>query len=291
MAAEVSDAELIKTATNFLMAAPPGEFLEVVTDVRALLPRESLLNDTAAETFKRYNEEQMIQVDSADGSHKFLICKAAEVAPGQYADHLGGAVVTFDHIKQEVAATRPISIGADTDADMEPLRAALDRAANNYIAEQFAFGTAGVYSGPQGFTVCLSSARFNPANYWNGRWRSVWTLPAGKSGNLTAQGRCRVAVHYYEDGNVQLHTDSSKKAQFAGAGDPEAFAANAIKAIAKAEQTLQQAVDASYATMGENTFKALRRALPISKQKINWALIRSYRLGSEVQAGGAPASS
>eukprot|EP00727_Mastigamoeba_balamuthi_P006562 m51a1_g2526 putative subunit of heterodimeric actin capping protein cap32 34 (285) ;mRNA; r:232822-234142 len=281
---EPTEADLIKTATGFLMSAPPGEFMEVVTDVRALLPRESLLNDSAAETFKRYNEDQMVQVDSQDRSHKVLITKYGCVGGNQYLDHAGGSVVTFDHIKQEITATRPIS--GEGESDLEPLRAAFERATQQYVAEQFQFGTGAVFASREGLTVCISSARFNPGNYWNGRWRSVWTVPVSRSGNVTINGKMRVQVHYYEDGNVQLNTEGAKKISAAASSDANAFAAAALKAIAKAEQGVHQSIDASYNTLGENTFKALRRPLPISHQKINWNLIRSYRLGQDVQ--GAP---
>ena len=87
-----------------------------------------------------------------------------------------------------------------------------------------------------------------------------------------------VDVHYYEDGNVQLKTNTEKSLS-APAGD----AAAAIKEISKAEQTFHSSLDTSYATMGETTFKALRRALPVIRTKVNWATIEQYRLGKAIQ--------
>lgn len=283
-----SEQELVKHATNMLLNAPPGEFMEVVTDVRALLPRESMLNDTALQTFKQYNEEQMIQVDSEDRSHKVLITKHGEIGDSQYFDYFGNAIVTFDHIKQEITASRPIA--GESDPGMESLRAAIDAAVNQYVSEHFPFGTGAAYSSraDNAIVVCIASARFNPTNFWNGRWRSVWTIPVAKSGNVNMSGRLRIQVHYYEDGNVQLTTDTPKKVAVPASGDVNAFAQNVIKAISKIEQVFEQSLDTSYVTMGDNTFKALRRALPMNKQKINWNLIHGYRLGNDVS--GAPSS-
>lgn len=39
-------------------------------DVRALIPNEQLLNNAAAETFREYNTEQMIQVQSPHNKHQ-----------------------------------------------------------------------------------------------------------------------------------------------------------------------------------------------------------------------------
>ena len=172
-----SQAQLVDIANNFLLNAPPGELMEVVTDVRALLPQESMLDATAPTTFKRYNEDQMVQADAEDKSHRFLITQHAELGTNEYIDHAGGVVATFDHVKQVVVSSRPIA-PADQDSSMEAMRAALDKSIAAYVNEHYPFGTYGVYAKDGQFYICITSTRFNPSNFWNGRWRSVWTVPA-----------------------------------------------------------------------------------------------------------------
>ncbi|KAH3756020.1 subunit of heterodimeric actin capping protein cap32/34 [Pelomyxa schiedti] len=277
-----TDAELVDIATRFLMNAPPGEFLDVVTDVRRLLPNESLLNSTAAATFKEYNCDQMVQVDAPGGTHKVLISKYGEVGENEYVDPVGQQVLQFDHIKQEVLSARPLS--GELSPDLEPARAAIEKQALTYCVDHYPNGTATVYSSraENAIFVCISSAKFSPSNFWNGRWRAEWKVVVAKSGNMQLSGRIRVQVHYYEDGNVQLQTDTTKKCTAPGAADPTALATNAMKAIIKVEQAFHQALDTSYTTMGETSFKALRRALPVTHSKIKWEAIRTYRVGTEV---------
>lgn len=155
--------------------------------------------------------------------------------------------------------------------------------------------------------MCISSSKFNPNNFWNGRWRSTWQItfsPTG--GQATIDGKLQVNVHYYEEGNVQLNNTVEKHLQSAGiylflllilqfylfiylaytttiGGDPSATAVNAMKAIIKAEQAFHSALDASYTTMGDTTFKALRRALPITRMKIDWNKIRTYKIGADLK--------
>jgi len=279
---DVTEEELVQIATNFLLNSPPGEFMDVVTDVRALIPNEQLLNNAAPETFREYNTEQMIQV--THNRHPVLITKHGEVGDSQYIDPRGGQVITFDHIKQEVTGARAIE--NELDGDVEPFRAAFDDEAVKYVQEHYPNGATTVYGKKQGnqykVIIAISASKFNPGNYWNGRWRSTWQVtfsPTG--GQATIDGKLQVNVHYYEEGNVQLNNTVEKHLQ-AQSGDPSATATNAMKAIVKAEQAFHAALDASYTTMGDTTFKALRRALPITRLKIDWNKIRTYKVASEL---------
>jgi capping protein alpha len=272
--AEVSNDELIEIANAFLLNSPPGEFMEVVTDVRALLPNENLITESAPRTFREYNTEQMVSVVSPKG-HKALITKYGEVADGEYLDHKGGLVLFWDHIKQEVTGSRAIGSG-DIENNVESLRAAFEKEAFNYIGEFYPHGATGVYGKDGKIIVCISSARFNPHNFWNGRWRSVWTFHNGE-----LVGHFKIVVHYYEDGNVQLNTDTTQTFNISG-GSPDATASAAFKQIQKAEQKLQEDLNHSYQTMGDTTFKALRRALPITRTRIDWNKIRNYKLGGQL---------
>jgi len=279
---DISNEDMVNIANGFLLAAPPGEFMEVVTDVRALLPNEQLLNSTAADTFREYNTEQMVQVNSPNNKHQVLITKHGEVGDGEYLDPRGNQIILYDHIKQEVTGSKP----ADLDTDAEPFRSTFDDEAVKYVSEHYPHGTSTVYGKRQGnqykVIVCISSSKFNPGNFWNGRWRSTWQITFGSGGGqATIDGKIQVNVHYYEDGNVQLNTNTEKHLQ-APAGDPAATATNVMKAIIKAEQTFHSSLDTSYTTMGDTTFKALRRALPITRQRIDWNKIRSLKIGSEI---------
>ncbi|PRP73951.1 subunit of heterodimeric actin capping protein cap32/34 [Planoprotostelium fungivorum] len=269
---EPTQEELIEIATNFILSSPPGELGEVVTDVRALLPDEKMINASASRTFREYNTEQMIAVDSPKG-HKVLITKYGEVSDSEFVDPRGGLVLRFDHIKQQVVGNRPIS--GELEASTEPLRSAFDKAFAEYVKEHYPQGAVTTYGKGGDIIVAISAARFNSNNFWNGRWRAVWTY---HNGELT--GHFKIVVHYYEDGNVQLNTDTTVKVSSPSAGSPDATAAAAVKAALKAEQTFQSSLEANYSTMGDTTFKALRRKLPITQTKIDWDKIKNYKVAN-----------
>jgi len=280
---EISNEEIVKIVTGFLLNSPPGEFMEVVTDVRGLLSDEAIINSSAPATFREYNTDQMVEVNSS-GGHKVLITKEGEVSPGEYLDPRGNQVIQFDHIRQEVTGTRPAA-GNEIDRDVEPYRSAIDAEMEKYCKEHYQTGSVTVYGKKAGggntVSICLSSYKFNPNNYWNGRWRSQWTAKFSNNGQVDLNGRIRINVHYYEDGNVQMTTDTPKKTNSPG-GNPQATASNIAKTIKKVEQDLHGKLEASYNTLSETTFKALRRILPVTRTKVEWPKIQAYRMGNEL---------
>lgn len=86
------------------------------------------------------------------------------------------------------------------------------------------------------------------------------------------KGTVKVDVHYYEDGNVRMNT--SKKMELSGASGAEAV----VREIAKAENKFQEELNRAFTNLAEGSFKALRRPLPVTRQKVEWEKIGGYRV-------------
>jgi capping protein alpha len=52
-----------------------------------------------------------------------------------------------------------------------------------------------------------------------------------------------------------------------------------VRQIATAEKKYQEDLNKAFASLSEGAFKALRRQLPITRQKIEWEKISGYRVG------------
>lgn len=58
-----------------------------------------------------------------------------------------------------------------------------------------------------------------------------------------------------------------------------------VKQIGAAERRYQEDLNKAFASLSEGAFKALRRQLPITRQKIEWEKISGYRLGQDIGGG------
>ena len=87
---------------------------------------------------------------------------------------------------------------------IKPLsRLALENSSLTYIAAHFHDGITSVFSTPgnsERFVVQVVANKYNPSNFWSGRWRSEYIVNLA---DRTLEGKILVNVHYYEQGNVR----------------------------------------------------------------------------------------
>ena len=193
---------------------------------------------------------------------------------------------------------------ADPDSLSEPWRSALEKELTAYVKIHYKDVACSVFgSSDQGLITlvcCIEAHKFQPANFWNARWRARWAItfqPSSTSSALSKvehelNGVIKAQVHYYEDGNVQLVSQKEAQEQVrVSVESVEATAKSIVQAIEKAENDYQHAISENYQTMSETTFKALRRALPVTRSKIDWNKISTYKIGNELKSSSSSSSS
>lgn len=138
----------------------------------------------------------------------------------------------------------------------------------------------------------------------NGLWRSIWTITFTPSqGKAEIFGKIKAQVHYYENGNVQLVSFKEIKESvnfsvnitlkvliflnlkflFSFFKNEKQLAENFKNIVEESENEYQVAISKNYQNMSDTTFKALRRALPVTRSKIDWNKIMGYRIGTELK--------
>eukprot|EP00743_Colponemidia_sp_Colp-15_P001823 GILK01001988.1.p1 GENE.GILK01001988.1~~GILK01001988.1.p1 ORF type:complete len:318 (-),score=43.73 GILK01001988.1:94-1002(-) len=294
---ELSDAEKMKIVRHFLISSPPGEIHEVLADCQKLVPRRLLEEDKLQDIFATYNEEHLTPVPLPQQEHKGLISADGKIDSKHYLDPKSRLVFEVNHVRGTSAGTRAAS-SAQLPDEAEPYRDAIQQAVTAYVNQYYPENMChfAVYSkmenGNVTITVCLSSKSVNLRNFWSGGWRSRWQLSfiPHQKGPIELKGSVKIDVHYYEDGNVQMKEQKPVSVSIPEHQDAAALGAAVAAAIQNAETELQSALEDMYVSLSDETFRAMRRVLPITGERMDWNIARLRMVRNLGGGGGAGAA-
>ncbi|OXA62275.1 F-actin-capping protein subunit alpha [Folsomia candida] len=282
----ITSEEKVRIVSDFILHSPPGEFNEVFNDVRTLLNNDTLLKEGASSSFAQYNKDQLTPCRVQGSEQPVVISEHNDLGGGRFYDPKTKQSFKYDHLKKEASDFQSY----DLDKKSEPWRSALETEFGAYVSQHYPHGVYSIFSKSSGgivtVIVCIEDHQFQPKNFWNGRWRSQWTVsfdPSAIGEMVEVKGVVKVQVHYYEDGNVQLVSSKDIKQTIQVANESE-FALEFVKLAESSESEYHNALIENYQTMSDTTFKALRRLLPVTRTKIDWNKIVSYTIGKELRA-------
>ena len=286
----------VQKASKLMLLAPPGELEEVFQNIRIIINNDDELKDGIGSTFDVYNYENFTSVTLPGCDYDILLTSHNRLKEHVYYDPNTGKKFIFNPFDNDVQML-------DSAIDPSPhnaMREAYQHALNAYVGKHYPTGTGMVTASTLEdntssvcFVFCISSSKSNTNSYWNGQWISEWTLrwtehrpSAGEhleindlpqcAKNATMQGAFSIKVHYFEDGNVQLFSNTSVLYPLEDDVGIDAI----LKIIEAEEDKFQLDLNDSYGTLSENTFRTLRKALPITKAKLDWDKIFAYKLGA-----------
>ncbi|KAG8843047.1 F-actin-capping protein subunit alpha [Tulasnella sp. 330] len=298
-------------ASSFLLQSPPGEINDVLSDVRAIIANDTELEQGIHAALEEYNLTQFTVVDVPEHDHKVVICEEGRIGDEAeksemqcFLDPRSKTKFSFNHSDLSVSHSEPVQV----DESAEPFRASLDSVAATYVQDHFHDGVVSVFaSSSTSFTIVIVANKYNPANFWSGRWRARYLVDLEQG---LINGKILINVHYYEQGNVrwtkllliqtslmnanvsqvQLQTTHTPSISLGGSHPLPATSQTATKLLKLIEQQdgeYQQSLVGVYSDMSEKTFKGLRRALPMTRSKMDWDKVLGYKLGAEISASNA----
>ena len=260
-----------------LLSLSPGSSCQN-KDVKKLVPEELLGDDVMKGIMRTYNVQQFTQADVPGQDYKMIICKTGEVDASHYLDTRSGKVVGFDHLTGECDAD-DVADAAQWPMDdaLEETRSALESAMGHYLTTQFVAmkdGTkkaaAQVYALGEGkLSIVISAKNVSLRNFWSGSFVSTYTVSVDAD-KCIVSGETKTWCHYFENGNVQMQQKRDYEATVVEASGAEDVAVNVVKHISECETAMQMGLEAMYTNMSDETFKDMRRVLPISGVTMDW---------------------
>ncbi|EFZ02616.2 2-oxoisovalerate dehydrogenase beta subunit [Metarhizium robertsii ARSEF 23] len=254
---------------------------DVIADIKALTVSSPDIVSELTPAFEKYNEEQLVTVKLPGSSQPVVISSHNALGDGRYYDVESSSSFAVDHATQAPSAVKTHMIeGPQVDLVTSTLKSL-----SAYVKEHFPNASYGAYpiESDSKVAIIIVANKYSPNNFWNGRWRSQYVFDPA-SGSL--EGSIKVDVHYYEDGNVRLLTNKPVTASITSR-----TGAGIAKEISATERKYQEELNKGFVNLSENAFKSLRRQLPVTRQKIAWDKVMTYRLGQDIGGGNSKGSS
>lgn len=237
-------------------------------DVKVICGEDVLTTELLKKVFGDFNTETLQVVSDASGAEHVILSKETEIGQDEFMDAKRQRVVTVDHVKQTIES----SSGTLEATEHEETRSAVEKAMASYVESHYGQDTAhaSVSAKDDKLVILVSAQKLNMPNFWGGRWMSWYTYDCQ---DKMMSGNVKIRIHYFEDGNVQMSTEKALESTTVDASttSPEALAKEVVAKITEHESAIQASLEEMYLNMTNQTFKDMRRVLPISKQKMDWS--------------------
>lgn len=108
---------------------------------------------------------------------------------GRFFDPRSKQSFKYDHLRKEASDFQNF----EPDPVAEQYRYALDLEALQYTANHYRHGVCSVFGRNDAsanevtLNLCIEDHQFQPHNFWNGRWRSKWTITFSNTGSGLAE--------------------------------------------------------------------------------------------------------
>ncbi|KAK5626130.1 hypothetical protein RRF57_001845 [Xylaria bambusicola] len=244
-----------------------------VANIKTLTINEPELVSELGPAFERYNEEQFATVKLPGSSQSVVISTHNSLGDGRYFDPESASSFAFDHTTQQKASDVQSYVLDGPQAELVYVVAECDMPGFWGLGER-----THSLSFFLGFTASIPS-------------RTTRKLPSSSCPTSTArttfgmttkplEGSIKAPpVHSLRGGAMGLLTNKSPPS----APGPLGTGRGAIPPKpSQRGKKYQEELNRGFTNLSEGAFKGLRRQLPVTRQKIEWDKVASYRVGQEI---------
>nr|XP_009670240.1 PREDICTED: F-actin-capping protein subunit alpha-3 [Struthio camelus australis] len=262
---------------SLLHQAPPGEFAQVVQDLQALVQDQELLRREATRARARHNKSHF--PPARINGHTVLVTRYNDLGGNRFFDPQDKLSFAFDHLSGLAGQYQLHDVLLD---EGELWRGALQKGLAAYVSCHFPAGNCSVFRKnvreTQIFVACIEAHHYQPSGYWNGLWKSDWTL-ALTPATTQVTGIFFLQMHYFNGANLHV-TVSKSVSEPLKVIDRSQLAIDFVKFVKAEDTKLHVAILENMQALSEDIWgKNLRRKLPITRTFINWnRLLNEQRL-------------
>eukprot|EP01083_Nonionella_stella_P048576 129755_1 len=204
----------IKIVQHFIRSCPHGEIPPFINDIKHVA-RDVWTDGVLFKTMTKRNKQkfELVTVSINDTNTYLLCCPQAEIEPNEYIHPQYNRQYLIHPITHKVVFLRISNVTVPS--LYQEYRSVLNDKLCQYLSDKYGkhkqrtIGTGYVYHNPDkdsAFDVVISYKNVPRMFYWSNGWQSEWTFSIEPNvGTITLEGRVRINVHHYEDGNVQLN--------------------------------------------------------------------------------------
>ncbi|KAG9397076.1 F-actin-capping protein subunit alpha [Carpediemonas membranifera] len=267
---KLTNEQIVSEVTRLVSLAPATEIDSVIRDIQALCSGIAAVNEALPSICKTYNEQNLCLVPAAEDF--VILSKHSSLGSNEYISTKEDLIVTIDHVARKVTNTRRLE---EADKPSRPGYAELCDAVYKMHVENYPGAPSCVWPTDDGFAIALVAEKISAKNFYTGSIRSLYTVSNG-----VVSGRMWGMTHMFEGGNVQMDIGRNLKPTKAVNPDEVVWAISEFEegALADVETTLEE--------LSERQFKALRRALPITKTRLDWDKVAHDHVAAQLGARG-----
>lgn len=256
---------------SLISRCPDGQIDDVVSGLIELLKHDESLVNLVTSYLEQFNKEHFLVHYMPSTPLPVLITKYNEIRNNWFCFPSKNILVKYNHRSKVVVGCTIL----DPDKEVERWRGVMEDYCTNYIRKVCQNGACNVFGSRQNgvvvLTVCIAHHVQQKELFYNGCWRSAWTVTIDANSTVQVDGAITIEAHYFENGSAYLINHHKADTEFHAETEFKA-AAEFVRFLDAEEEACQQNIMGTFDDISLVFLKELRRHSSIRNVRVDWDL-------------------